>query len=389
MSVKAKAFILGIGVAALAGCATSTDTVSTSSSSSSDSSMIEMKNSEISRISSELDRTERELANTLAELERAQQASASTTTTMPAMGGGDGSLFPPNPKPGECYARVLIPAVYNTTTETVLKREASERVEIIPATFGPADETILVKEASTKLVVEPAVYEEVTETVLVKEASQRLVEVPAKYDTVTERILDKPAHTVWKQGSSALGAGAPGVLQTSVDQSTGEIMCLVEVPATYKTVNKTVLVSPPRTETIDIPAEYKTITKRVLAKPATTREIVVPAEYQTVTRTVMTQPPSERRIPIPAEYETVTKREKVTDELLEWREVLCDVNLTNSTVRQLQSSLSDKGYYNGPIDGIIGVMTLGASNAYAKAKGLALGNNYIPMEVAESLGINF
>ncbi len=385
MSVKAKAFILGIGVAALAGCATSTDTVSTSSSSSSDSSMIEMKNSEITRISSELERTERELANTLAELERAQ-TTASSTTVMPAMG-GDSSLFPPNPKPGECYARVLIPAVYNTTTETVLKREASERVEIIPASYGPADETILVKDASTKLVVEPAVYEEVTETVLVKEASSRLVEVPAKYDTVTERILDKPAHTVWKRGSSALGAGA-GVLQTSVDQSTGEIMCLVEVPATYKTVNKTVLVSPPRTESIDIPAEYKTITKRVLAKPAATREIVVPAEYQTVTRTVMTQPPSERRIPIPAEYETVTKRAKVTDELLEWREVLCDVNLTNSTVRQLQSSLSDKGYYKGPVDGIIGVMTLGASNAYAKAKGLAQGDNYIPMEVAKSLGVS-
>ena len=42
------------------------------------------------------------------------------------------ALLPPNAKPGECYARVLVPEQYQTTTQRVLKREGSEDVEIVP-----------------------------------------------------------------------------------------------------------------------------------------------------------------------------------------------------------------------------------------------------------------
>ena len=36
-------------------------------------------------------------------------------------------LLPPNAKPGECYARVLVPEQYQTTTQRVLKRELQGR----------------------------------------------------------------------------------------------------------------------------------------------------------------------------------------------------------------------------------------------------------------------
>jgi hypothetical protein len=44
-------------------------------------------------------------------------------------------MLPPNAKPGECYARVYVPPAYKSTEERMLKREASEKVEVIPAKY--------------------------------------------------------------------------------------------------------------------------------------------------------------------------------------------------------------------------------------------------------------
>jgi len=41
-------------------------------------------------------------------------------------------------------------------------------------------------------------------------------------------------------------------------------MCLVEIPATYKTISKQVLKTPASTRSRDIPAEYRTVQKRVV-----------------------------------------------------------------------------------------------------------------------------
>ena len=165
-------------------------------------------------------------------------------------------------------------------------------------------------------------------------------------------------------------------------------MCLVEVPATYKTVQKRVLVTPARTAEVAIPAEYKTVTRSVVARPATTKEIVIPAQYGDVKVTKLLSPAQERRIVIPAEFDTVTKTTKVTDELMEWRQVVCEVNMTRDNVLALQRSLADAGYYKAGIDGIIGRQTLSAARSYALANDLPAGSNYVPIEVVKSLGIN-
>jgi len=159
------------------------------------------------------------------------------------------------------------------------------------------------------------------------------------------------------------------------------------VPATYKTVSKRVLVSPARTDEIAIPAEYQTVTKTVVKQPATTREVAIAAQYDTVQVTKLVAPASEKRIAIPAEYETVTSSTRVSDERMEWRQVMCEVNLTRDNVMALQSALADAGYYKAGIDGIIGAQTLGAARKYALDKQLPAGSNYVPMEVVESLKI--
>lgn len=152
-----------------------------------------------------------------------------------------------------CYHEHVIPAK---------TRSISKQVEIAPATF--------------QIETAPAQYRMVEKRVLVKEASKKLVTVPAKYETYSEQIIDKPAHTTWKKGS--------GPIQ-KIDSSTGEIMCLVEVPASYKTVNRRRLVSAARTEEIEIPAEYETVKVRELVSEADQRRIEIPAKYKNVTTT--------------------------------------------------------------------------------------------------------
>ena len=224
---------------------------------------------------------------------------------------------------GMCFHEHYVPATYKTVTEQVLSRAASEEVSVIPAQYEWAEETVLVKEAST-----------------------RLVTVPAKYGTEEEQIIDKPAHTIWKKGT--------GPIQ-KIDETTGEIMCLVEVPATYKTVKRTVLLEPARTETVEVPAEYKTVRVRKLVAAAreertpvpeqyrsVERRVVdqaagfvwheisntdhptetrtgnkicltkTPAKYKTVSRTVVRQPAQSRTIEIPAEYNEVSVRKLVS-----------------------------------------------------------------------------
>ncbi len=239
--------------------------------------------------------------------------------------------LPPAAKPGECYARVFVPATYTTSTEQMLKTEASQRIEIVPAK-----------------------YEWGTERVLVKEASTRLEAVPAKYEWIEEKVLIKEAQTVWKEGTGPI---------SKVDGATGEILCLIEEPAVYKTVRKRVLKTPATTRTVEIPAEYKTVKVQKLASS-----------------------PKERTVQIPAEYTTVTKRSLVTDGKVEWTEILCQTNMSPNAVTQVQRALSKAGFNPGTIDGVIGPDTMNALRSFQRAKGLASGA--LTMDTLKALNVN-
>lgn len=321
-----------------------------------------------------------ELEGRLRDREAELQTAETTTKDSNDLG-----LFPPNAEPGRCYARILIPATYGESTETVVVREAAERVEVIPARYETVTERVLVKDASTRLETIPPRYETVEERVLVRPESKRFEEVPATFRTVTEQVLVSPARTEWKRGPAS--SFVDNVVQSRTTD-TGEVMCLIEIPAQYKTVSRTVVDTPAHTREVVIPAEYRTISKTVVAQPASTREVVIPAEYDDIQVTKLVAPASERRIEIPAEYDQVTKRVMVSNEKLQWREVLCQVNLTDTNVRRLQTALTEKGYRSGPVDGVLGEKTLRGANKFAQDNGLPYGSNYIAIEVAEELGLN-
>ena len=178
----------------------------------------------------------------------------------------------PPAKPGQCFAKAKVPATYKTLSKRVLIQKAS----------------------SKRVLVRAPQYQWVNKKVLVRKASYRTRTQPAQYRTVNQRVMVKPAYDTWKKGHGAI---------TRIDNSTGEIMCRVKVPAVYKNVQKRVLVRPAKTIRTLVPAVYKN-TRSLKA--------TAPALYKTVKR--------------PARYKTQSYRVKVGGARYVWKPVLCQTN---------------------------------------------------------------
>ena len=330
------------------------------------------ENMRVSELETKLQQTEQDKAN----LEEQVATLKGQEQEVKYVNSGEPMLLPPGAKAGECYARVFVPSTYKTVSEQVLKNEASERVEVIPAKFEWVEEPVLVREESERVEVVPATYKQVTERVLIKPESERLETVPAVYKSVSEEILVRAAYTTWKKGRGPI---------EKIDQATGEIMCLIEVPAEYKTVTKRVLVSSESVRKVPVPAEYKTITRTVVDQPATTRTVKIPAEHGTVRVSKLVEPAKERRIPIPAEYQTVNKTEQLSEGHLQWRSILCETNVTSDIVSRIQRALLSKGYNPGSIDGVLGVDTMDAVKAFQQNNQLPSGQ--LTLDTLNALGV--
>jgi len=88
---------------------------------------------------------------------------------------------------------------------------------------------------------------------------------------------------------------------------------------------------------------------------------------------------------VPAVYDSVEQRSKITEESLEWREILCETNTKPNTVRQLQTALKNQGFNVGTVDGVIGKQTLQAVRSYQMQRGLPTGG--LTLTTLRSLGI--
>lgn len=313
------------------------------------------------------------LESTLSERDRKVDELLAKLSTADSM---SSDLLPPQAKPGQCFARVFTPPVYQTTNKSVLAKEASESIRVTEPAYDNVQERVLVKEASTKLKVIPARYDWVEERMLVKEASERLEVIPAQYETIEEQLLVSPASTVWKKGRGPI---------EKINDMTGEIMCLVEVPAVYKTLRSQKLVSKPTTRTIAIPAEYKMVKKRIMVEAPRTEEIEIPAVYKNVKVRKMVVAAAEQRVAIPATYKNVSERHLVTEGQLEWQPILCETNTTTDTIRKLQNALATKGYNPGPIDGVVGRQTMRAVTRYQGDNSLPSGK--LTIETLQRLNV--
>lgn len=293
---------------------------------------------------------------------------AATSTAIPAM---------PDARPGECFALVKVPEQFRSYQKEYELRSASERIETIPPRYETFTEQYVVQEAFERLETIPATFRTVTEQVEVAPPSSRFVSTEPVYENVTEQVLEQPARTVWKRGN--------GPIQR-IDNATGEIMCLVEEPAVYKSVSRRVLKAPAEAREVPVPGQYSTISRRVIDRPAEVRRVVVPEQLATRTLRRLAEPGAVRRVPIPAQTASTTVRELVSPARLEWRSVLCQTNMTPENIRRVQDALLREGYNPGPADGRLTVATINALNAYQRARNLPE-DRYMNMETVQALGV--
>lgn len=275
-------------------------------------------------------------------------------------------LPPADAKPGECYAKVLLPAVYQTAPATFVSQPSSSEIKEIPAEYKDVEKRVLIEEESFELEVVPATYELQKIRVLVTPERKIKRATPAQFKTVSEKVLISPARTEWKKGRGA---------HEKIDEATGEIMCLVEIPAEYQTVEKTVMITPAAVSEDVIPAEYKLMEKRVMKTPPTTRKKVIPAKYENITVRELVRPASYQEVKIPAITKTVQKRQLVSKERVEWREILCETNTTPEIILDLQQRLVNAGYGLGGSqpNGNYGPATQAAVRQYQLDNGLPTG----------------
>lgn len=182
------------------------------------------------------------------------------------------SIGLPTAKPGQCFAKVKVPATYKTQSRKILiKKASSKRVLVRAPQYRWVNKKVLVRKAMYKSRVQPAVYK-----------------------TTYKRVMVKPAYNTWRKGHGAI---------TRIDNMTGEIMCRVKVPAVYKNISRRVLVRPARTIRTLVPAVYKTVKQK---------QRISAALYKTVNT--------------PARYRTQNYRIKVGGARYVWRSVLCKTN---------------------------------------------------------------
>ena len=288
-----------------------------------------------------------------------------------------------------------------------MKTEASHKIEVIPAKYEIKEEKVLVKEASSKLIEVPAMYENVTEKVLVTPATTEwkkgrgpverldgstgeimcLVEVPAVYKTVSKRVLKSPSATKKVDIPAEYKVEKVRKLVKPAQEKK------IEIPATYETVTKRIKTADEKINWAlkgssvgnnakatgstlclkEIPAVYKTVEQKKVKTPATTKVVDVPAEYKVVKKRKLVSPATEKKIEIPAKTQVVSKKVKTVDESMQWRPVLCETNMSGTTITDIQRALQKAGHNPGPIDGVIGNQTLVAVEAFQRKNGLSRG----------------
>lgn len=145
-------------------------------------------------------------------------------------------------------------------------------------------ERILTSPASSRVVAIPAKYKTITKKIVTSNSTMKLVPVPIKYKKVKENVTIEPARSEWRKTTCH---------DRGCDQS--EVVCLTEVPRTFKTV-----------------------TKKVILQQAVAKKVAVEPVYTYVKAEMLVTPATTKTIPIPATYKTVTKQQKIKEERYFW-----------------------------------------------------------------------
>ena len=223
----------------------------------------------------------------------------------------------PHAEAGQCYQFVRIDAEYETVMQTIVVADEYEIYDVTDPRLERRERGYVSREAGMRYRVTEPVYETVTEQVQVRPGYVRYEVAPAQTRTVSERVLVREARMVWRRGYQE------GARQVRHDPETGEIWCLVEEPAQYETVHRTIVTQNAHLREVPVEPQYETITRDVLVRPATVEEIPIPAQHASYDIHVLTQEGGVQRRTSQRRTEQVARHELVSGERFEWRLVDC------------------------------------------------------------------
>ena len=312
---------------------------------------------------------------------------AVVVSAMPAGGahaGGFGAVGAPlaelpNAQAGQCFARIVTPAQYEAVPETVVVAEGYDKLQAMEPAFRDAAQEVMIREAGVEYVVRQPRWENRTEQVLVKPGFERLRIVPARFETRTETITVGEPRKVWKAGSNLSST-------RRVDERTGQVYCLVEIPAETRTVSRKVLVEPERVERVPVDAQFVTVNKQVMVDRGGVEERATAPQFRTIPTQELVSPAHTVSTSVAPQTATVERNVLRAPEKYEWIEVVCDTNATTSSIYDLQRALEIRGFYNGPIDGLFGPQTQSALESYQNSIGMPH-QGYLTIDTLRSLGL--
>ena len=223
----------------------------------------------------------------------------------------------PHAEVGQCYQFVRIDAEFETVMQTIVVADEFEIFDVTDPRLQSEERRYVSREAGMRYRVTEPVYETVTEQVQIRPGFVRYEVTPAETRTVQERVMVREAHMVWRRGF------VEGARQVRHDPETGEIWCLVEEPAVYETVHRTVLTAPAQLREVPVDPQFDTITREVLVQPATVEEVPIPAQHASYTVAVLAEEARINRRVSERRTEQVARHELVSNERFEWRLVDC------------------------------------------------------------------
>ena len=243
------------------------------------------------------------------------------------------SDYPADAVVGKCYARCQAPDIFELKEEVVVDKPASVKTEVIPAT-----------------------YETVMETVVLVPEGKRIITIPAQYETQTENKMVSPPTQKWVKTGTSKNC-------LSANPKDCEIWTLKQFDAVYQKVSK-----------------------KVEVVPQSVQEEVIPAQTQVVPRQKIVQPSREVKTEIPTTYKTIMKKVLVKrGGYMIWKETLCDQDITESKINQIQQALAREGYDPGSVDNQMGEKTKESIIKFQRDKGLPVGN--LNLETLHALGV--
>ncbi|MCR9129486.1 MAG: hypothetical protein NXI12_08190 [Alphaproteobacteria bacterium] len=223
----------------------------------------------------------------------------------------------PDAQIGQCYQFVRLDAEYETVMQTIVVADEYEIFDVTDPRLERRQRSYVSREAGMRYRVTEPVYETVTEQVQVRPGYVRYEVTPAQTRTVAERVLVREARMVWRRGY------VDGARQVRHDPETGEIWCLVEEPAQYETVHRTLVTQNAQLREVPVEPQYETISRDVLVRPATVEEVPIPAQHASYDIQVLTEEGGVHRRTSQRRTQQVARHELVSGERFEWRLVDC------------------------------------------------------------------